>query len=327
MRFARLSVLGASLVIAACGGGEDFIGVGSDSDATLKIDSGNAMVAVRVSYEAAVDAGNLAGLGSGIGVSGSAQDGSAIAIQAADPSGLVLDVVSMVPFGPDVQFCNGVDDTDGTVTVSGDMEVPGTLTPGDTFDVQYDMCDQGTGEVIDGLIELTVGDFSGDLLTGQYQLAMDAVLTDLQVTTAADTVTGNGDSSITLDTTQAPFVSAGTSGSRLTMDASANSETLTNYSSSQTFDGNQVPAEYTLGAAGTLDSTQLTGIVEYATGPDFTGAGEDYPHSGTLTVTGDSSAVRLVAVDAIDVRIEIDGNGDGTFEETVNTTWDALVNP
>ena len=329
MKFARLSILGASLVIAACGGGGDgeLIGAGDNSAGTLEIDGSNATAAVRVSYEAATDAGNLAGLGGGAGFSAGVPGSSAIAVQASDATGRVLDVVSQIPFGPEVQFCNGVDDTDGTITLSGDIQVPGTFTQGDTFNIAYEMCDQGTGEVVDGLIELTVGDFTGDLLTGLYMIAMDAVITDLQVTTAADTVTGNGDSTVTLDTTQSPFVTAGVSGTSLTMDSNANSETLSNYSSSQTFDGNQFPPEYTLGASGTLDSTQLTGVVVYATSPDFTGSGENYPHAGVLTVEGNASMARLVAVDSTDVRIEIDTNGDGTVDETINTTWDALVNP
>lgn len=325
MKPARLNVLGASLIIAACGG-DDFVGVDTGSTETLKIDSGNAAVAVRVSYQAALDAGDLAGIGGGLGLSGSAPDGSAIAIQAADPGGLFLDVVSTVPVGPDVTFCNGVDDTSGTITVTGDIQTPGTLTPGDTFSIDYDMCDEGLGEIIDGLVELTIGDFSGDLLNGLYQVAMDAVLTNLQVTTATDSVTGNGDLSVTLDTTRAPLVTAGTSGTRLTMDANASSETLTNYSSSQTIDGNQSPADYALGAAGTLNSTRLTGTVTYATGPDFSGSGLDYPDAGRLTVNGDGSSARLVVLDNTNVRIEIDTDGDGTVDESVDMTWDVLVN-
>ena len=109
------------------------------------------------------------------------------------------------------------------------------------------------------------------------------------------------------------------------MDANASSETLSNYSSSQTYDGNQVPAEYTLAASGTLDSTQLPGPVRYATGPDFVGFGENYPQQGTLTVTGDASSARLVAVDAENVRIDIDADGDGVYEESIELLWSELT--
>ena len=111
------------------------------------------------------------------------------------------------------------------------------------------------------------------------------------------------------------------------MDASANPETLSNYSSDQTFDGNLNPAEYTLAAAGRLDSTQLPGVIDYSTGPNFAGFEASYPNTGELLVRGDASSVKLIAVDSTNVRIEIDSNDDGTVDETINTTWDELTSP
>ncbi len=323
MNWARLSVLGASLAIAACGGGGDAFGGGSQPSASFKIDSSNAVATSRTSYNAAVDSSDMAGIGGAAGFSAGAPGGFQAAAYARSASGRILDVISYVPFGPDVFPCAV---GQGTVTLSGDIAVPGTLTPGDSFRIEYDFCDEGAGEVIDGLIDLTVADFSGDLLSQMYLLAMDAVITDLQVATAADSVTGNGDATVTLDTLQAPFVEAGVAGTSLRLDANASSETLSNYTSRQTFDGNQVPAEYTLAASGTLNSTQLPGNVAYGTGPAFVGLGANYPHSGVLVVQGDASSVRLVAVDNQNVRIEIDTNGDGTVDETIEMTWDELVN-
>ncbi len=327
MNWARLSVLGISLAIAACGGGsgDPFSNGGTPPSASFKIDNSNAVATARASYNAAIDSSDLAGIGGGAGFSASAPGGLQTATHAREASGLILNVISYVPFALDPENC-GPDPSFGTITLSGDIAALGTLTPGDTFRVDYDMCDQGLGEVIDGVIDLTVVDFSGTLDPPLYMLAMDAVITNLQVVTAADTVTGNGDARVTLDTQQAPFVSAGVSGTSLTMDANASSETLRNYVSSQTFDGNQVPAEYTLAASGTLNSTQLPGDVTYGTDPEFVGLGENYPQSGSLLVRGDASSVRLVAVDDQNVRIEIDTNGDGTVDETLEMTWDEFAN-
>lgn len=322
MNWARLSVLGASLAIAACGGGGDAFGGGSQPSASFKIDGSNAVAASRTSYNAAVDSSDMAGIGGAAGFSAGTPGGFQAAAHVRNASGRILDVISYVPFGPDVFPCAV---GQGTFTLSGDIAVPGTLTPGDTFRIEYDFCDDGAGEVVDGLIDLTVVDFSGDLLNQLYLLAMDGVITDLQVATAADSVTGNGDATVTLDTLQAPFVEASVSGTNLRMDANASSETLRNYTSRQTFDGNQVPAEYTLAASGTLSSTQLPGDVTYGTGPGFVGLGENYPYTGVLVVRGDASSARLVAVDDQNVRIEIDTNGNGTIDDTIEMTWDELV--
>ncbi len=318
MNRAHLSVLLAAVAIAGCDSNATFVSSPEAPSNSFGIDSGNAVTTAQVAYAAALESGGLASVGGAAGLGAAAPNGSSIATRAIDPTGRALDIVSLIPFGPDVYPCG---DGVGTVTLSGDIEVPGTLTPGDTILIEYDMCDEGLGEVIDGTVDLTVVDFSGELLLQTYIVAMDAVLTDLQIVTPADTVTSNGDATITLDTQQAPLVEAGVSGTRVTMDANESSETLTNYSSYQSFDGGLVPTEYTFRASGTLDSTQLAGIVTYATGPDFLGFDLAFPHQGEFRVQGDASSVKLVAVDAENVRIEIDTNDDGTVDETINMTW------
>jgi hypothetical protein len=325
MKSARLIVLGGTLAIAACGGGDVFNQPEEPSGAA-RIDGSNGLTAARVSYEAALASGDLASVGGGAGLSSGSPDGSAKAVLEGPPGNMLLGAVSLVPFGPDVYPC-GDSAADGSFTVSGNLDNPPALTPGDTIRIEYEQCDEGFGEVVDGLVELTIRDFAGDLLAGSYLLAMDAALTDLQVRSIDDTVTSNGDATITLDTRAAPYIEAGVSGTSMTMVASAHSETLSNYSSDQTFDGNLDPAEYTLAAAGRLDSTRLPGVVNYSTGPNFTGFEASYPYAGELLVQGDGSSAKLIAVDSTSVRIEIDSNGDGTVDETINTTWDELVNP
>jgi hypothetical protein len=322
MRSSPVSLIALSLLVAGCGGGGSSTFGGTPPVATsFPIDGSNGVAVTRLSWEAAIASGGLADLGSAAGLSGSAPNGSAIANRASRDEGLLFDVVSMVPFGPDVFPCDG---GTGTVTVSGDIALPGTFTPGDNFLIEYDLCDEGFGEVIDGTISLTVRDFAGDIFLGTYLLGMDALVDALSVATAADTIVGNGDATITLDTTETPFIQANVSGASLTQDSLSSSETLRNYSSSQTFDGNQSPAVYTMDASGTLDSSQLPGDVVYSTETTFTGNEGEYPNTGVLLVRGDNSSARLVAVDATNVRIEIDSNGDGTADEIIEITWAEL---
>ena len=187
------------------------------------------------------------------------------------------------------------------------------------------MCDEGTGEVVDGLVGFTVGEFTGDLLTGAYMLSMDAVVTNLQVLTGTDTLTSNGDATVTLDTMVAQFIAAGTSGTSMTTDSNTSSETISNFQSHQSVDGNQQNLPYTMSASGTLNTTQLEGIVSYSTPLEFSGEGTDYPSEGVLLVQGANSSARLTAMDNVNVMIELDVNGDGETDQTINTTWDALT--
>lgn len=323
MRSAHSGLIALSLFVAACGGsgGASFGGTPPPVGSSIPIDGSNGVAVTRLSWEAAVASGGLADLGAAAGITGSTGNGSTIAERASRREGLLHDIISMVPFGPDVFPCDG---GTGAVTISGDLAVPGTLTAGDTFLIEYDLCDEGFGEVIDGTVSLTVNDFAGDLFLGTYLLGMGADVDALSVATASDTIVGSGDAAITLDTTDTPFITAGVSGTVMTQDSQSSSETLRNYSSSQTFDGNLIPAVYTMEASGTLDSSQLPADVVYSTEATFVGNEGEYPNTGVLLVRGDNSSARLVAVDATNVRIEIDSNGDGNADEIIELTWAEL---
>ena len=322
MRSSPISLIALSLLVAGCGGGGGSTFNGAPPvDSSFPINGSNAVAVTQLSWEAAVASGDLADLGGAAGLSGNAPSGTAIAERATRSEGLLFDVISMVPFGPDTFPCEG---GTGTYTLSGDVSGLGTLTPGDTFQIVYELCDEGFGEVIDGTVSLTVRDFSGDILLGTFLLSMDAVLDTLSVSTASDTIVGNGDATITLDTAETPYIEASVTGSVLTQDSLSSSETLRNYSSAQTFDGNLLPAIYTMNASGTLESSQLPGDVVYSTETTFQGNEGEYPSTGVLLMTGDNSSARLVAVDATNVRIDIDNDGDGTLDETIDLTWAEL---
>lgn len=322
MNRARLSVLSATVLIAACSSGSDEFSNGGPAAGTFDITVANGPTAARVAWESAVASGDFADLGGNLFLT-TAIPGGFSKPTLAQPAGFLANVMQKIPFGPEVSDCL----MSGTVTISGDIADPitPTLTTGDTFNVESDMCDDGVGEVVDGLIEFTVGDFSGDFVAGTFLLSMDAVVTNLQVTTATDTSTSNGDTTVSLDTSATPFVDAGTSGTSMTSDSNSSSATITNFQSNQTVDGNLQNLPFTMSASGTLNSTQLSGIVNYSTPTEFSGEGFSFPSAGVLLVEGASSSARLIAVDDVNVAIEIDINGDGVTDDTINTTWVALT--
>ena len=198
---------------------------------------------------------------------------------------------------------------------------PTRLSINDTFQVVYVACNDGVGEILDGTLDFTVGDFAGDLQAGTYMISMDVLATDFQVNAGGETTVSNGDATVALDTMQTPFIDVGTSGSAMRVDSSARSDILINYQSNQTVDGNVAPAPYTLSAAGSLDTTALNGSVRYSTIDTFQGVGTDFPSQGRLRVLGSGSSLDLVAIDNVNVDIEIDSNGDGTIDVTISTTW------
>ena len=323
MKIWQIGLLASATLIVACGGSSnDFGGGAPDTGNVTPIDSSNGVAAARHGYEAAVASGGIADLGQSRVFGSAPVDGYAIARQAMSAEDLALDVVSMLPFGPVVEQCLG---GTGTVTITGDIASLEGLAAGDTFLVEYDQCDEGMGEVIDGIVQLTVTDFSGDLFLGTYLVAMDAVVDSLVILTGTDTLTTDGDASITLDTMSIPFVATSVSGSSITRTSNAGTETLTNYRSEQTVDGNQDPPPFTMAASGTLDSSALGGSIDYSTETDFRGYVPGYPGEGVLLVEGSGSTARLVVIDDTNVRVDVDSNADGVVDASVDLTWDEFL--
>jgi len=332
MRRALIALLIPLLFIVGCGDSSKTIS-GHDIDlpppaAGFDIDAGNAMDITGVAYDAVVQSGELAGLAGGVG-SGS---GGGVLTKGSlnrQVGGVLSAVIQAVPLPPIAANCL----MSGTVTFTFDVVdlvvfATGVLSEGDTIFIEYLNCDDGFSEIITGTIDATVDSFTGDILSGVYAMTMTMNLTDFQLDIGSDVLTSNGDAIASLDTTAALFVSASVSGTSMTTDANTSSELLTNYSSAQTLDLNPDLTEYTMNASGTLDSSQLDGIIAYSTPVPFLGFDLNNPHQGQLLVTSENGSARLSAqLNAIDVIIEIYASNDGSGDpiDTINTTWAELA--
>lgn len=323
MKRVYLGILASSVLVGACGGGDDPFGVSGPDPVSdsFPITSDNGVNVARLSYEAALSSGGFAEIGD-LPVAAAPDDGSALPYIAPIGEDLMLDVISMIPFGPEEFECFA----DGSYFLSGDIADPFSPnpTPGDTYRIEYVNCNDSES-VINGVMDMTITDFSGDFALGTYMLAVDAVVTSLSIVTADDTYTGDGDTTITVDTTDAPFVSTSVSGTTMSESSNAGSRTLDNYGSTTTLDGNQVPEEFTMTAYGTLGSSELPAVVDYTTPTVFRGFVPAYPHEGELLAEGDNSTARLIVLDAEMVRVEIDDNADGVVDYSEDMTWDAFL--
>lgn len=322
MKLKNSMILISAVTVAACGGG----GGGAEltptppaASAPLVITAANGQSATFAAWESAQGSAGLSDLLSNSGfVSTGGQLKPTI-----EPTTDLVNVVNKIPFGPTTLPCQ----ISGSITVSGDLADPitPTLTEGDVINVDADNCDDGLGEVLDGQLGFSVDAFEGDLLSGLYNLTMSMTMNSLSVTAAGETLTSSGDATVMLNTLSAPSVSAQVSGSSLTTQNGAVTETLSNFLSAQSVDPGQMPAPYTLSSAGGLDSSRLSGSVEFSTPVTFSGFDNGYPQTGELLVTGASSSARLIALDAVNVRVEIDSDGDGTVDDVIDTTWAELT--
>lgn len=337
MKTSLVLTLSAISLLAACDGGNGITeakngnvggggpGPGPGTGATVVITNVNAVQVTNVSYQAALSSGALAGFSSGTGLLASAPGGIskinrslAISNTGGTPTANIVldDIVDDCPEG-------GMTTFSGEIADQANPLDPLTLTPGDSFNIFFQACNDGFS-IIDGNLFYEVNAFNGALETGLYSLTMTATFTSFQVTTDEDELVSNGDVTVRIDTRQLPYLEAEVSGNTLTIDGASSSMTMTNFSSLHAQDTGLEPFPFTQRSSGTIDSTSLSGVVSYATPVDFEGSDVDYPSVGEFLVTGSDSSARLVAIDNVNVRIDIDTDGDGTVDEMINTSWAAL---
>lgn len=52
---------------------------------------------------------------------------------------------------------------------------------------------------------------------------------------------------------------------------------------------------------------------------------QPYPYSGQMVVTGAGGSIEtIIVLGSINVRLEVDRNGDGTVDNVLDPSWDAI---
>lgn len=76
--------------------------------------------------------------------------------------------------------------------------------------------------------------------------------------------------------------------------------------------------------ASILDNKSITII----TPTPFKNAPSSYPLTGSMVITGANQAsIRIIAIDTNNAKVELDQNGDGTYEVNQIASWNDLINP
>jgi len=245
-------------------------------------------------------------------------------------SGLVFD--QLAALGPGTVAPTQVSCPDfGVATVSGELAAGGTYTPGDTLSAEFDTCTGGP-ESLGGAAELTIDSWQSSGFVGfppGYAVSFTATVTQLERTnTGIPTVTANGTFTHSFDGLSQPgalqlSVSAGTF---VVADATA-TRWLSAAQNSGTF-SNPAPGTFLFAASasGSLASSILAGSFTYETLAPLQSVSDNDPAtgpgSGQLKVTAaDGSSVTLVALDNLNVRLDIDLDGNGSVDESQFATW------
>ena len=315
--------------LSACGGGSGGFVEAPPGGGTneMVVSTANSKPAARAAYGSTTSNVDNGGMAGGGGIASTAPGGLQKFQFERTLQHLAGRAALQLEFGPLMQPCL----QSGSMTVSGDLVTGLPYSVGDTINIDATDCDDGLGEVINGRMEITIAAFSGDILFGPtYNIGMNVSLIDFEVATATDTKLSNGDSAITVDTTGTPLVVMSISGTSLTTVSNASTDIVSNFQTTQTVDTSVAveSAPYTLTSSGTIDSTQLGGVMVYSTPVTFQGAGSGYPFAGEMLISGANGAtIRLIALTETTVRIEVDADGDGVVDVdgTEDTTWEDIA--
>jgi hypothetical protein len=235
------------------------------------------------------------------------------------PSGAVLTETVLCDGGGSMQVT--LNDING----NEDVDPGESITMVATNCVEFD-------STVNGTIVMQITALSGDLEGDVYDLGVTMTLTNLSVAMAEGTTVGNGSMAMGMAMTGPHTGSLDLTFNDLTMTGTfggnAYSRTMWNFNIAESYAlvNNMFHGETVL--SGTLGSSALASkAVVLSTLQPMVSVGEDeYPSSGQILATGASgSKMRLTAQNATTVLIELDANGDDTYETMVTRPWSDLM--
>ena len=331
-RLARLAgVAGIAALLAACGGGGD----GDSGDplvpSAATITAANYEGVARQVLAATSYMGDATGLVTGAQVAPGPQALFGFARAQvrrlpglfASRSPLVTGVITEDSFE-----CTG----GGSVTVrQDDVNGNGRVDVGDSGSLTARNCVED-GATLSGALDIRFSAVNGDLDSDVYAATVSITLRDLRAATPAGNATGSGQFTLAISSANASTSALALEVSSLAVTGSfggtADTVTMQNFSlsSSTALAGGRLRTTTSVG--GTVGSNNLAGgTVTLATGsPLVQFEGDLHPFSGQITATGAArSQMRLTVQSATNVLLELDANGDGSFESSTVKTWASLV--
>ena len=312
-------VLGAGLsLVAACGGGGGGGGnppVVIAPDATIS--SQNAVEIAGDVVTGVLDTGELGAFGGSGLIGADSGAGPAMSKASATAANKGVNIILSAPFGPEVSPCA----MGGNVSVSGNLSSQDTLTPGDTITARFTICDDGEGEVVNGVLTLDVDTFDGDLLSGFVAIGVTMGFQGFSVTENGEITTVQGGLSVLIDTRNYPLSTFAMSSGSLSVTDGVETLVLSNFTTTATADESSQPPAFTFESSGRI-SVPTHGSVTYRVEEPFTGFGESDPDSGVLYIEGEMGAnITATVLSANQVQLEMDYDGNGSIDETVIVTW------
>lgn len=334
----RLRILACitSFVLASCGGGGGGSGgtggppIGGGGPQPVALTEGNAKPVAANALEASQNTAAVrgaTGLPTGVqletganvptllAIAGAARFAAAHAGSPGLPAGVAISETEVCALG-------------GTMTISGNVANPNVgLAAGDTVTLSTTACAFASGgatTVMNGQMSMTV--VSGTISTLPFHAVLATTATNLSVQSGGVTVVSNGDLRLdwnaTSATTQTLVATGNSLSNRISAGGTTRTTTMRNYTQSLAINGSIFTGS--LSATIETDSTRIgSTAVSYTIAtptPVVWNATTRTASAGVVRVTGADNSQLLLTINGNGTAtIQLDANGDGTFERTIPT--------
>ncbi|MBI3903996.1 MAG: hypothetical protein HY306_13810 [Nitrosomonadales bacterium] len=200
----------------------------------------------------------------------------------------------------------------------------GTLSIGETFYATLNNCIMTGGAPVNGSFSLVLSSATGTPGIGAWSASL--TMTFSNFASSGESITG--DMTFSISTNNSSDMNEVLSGSSFSVTNSTGKvATLSGYNYDMAY--NQSTLAYTFNATGTVSRSDLGGAVSFNTPSPLVGNfsnNPDNPVSGVFLVTGaNNSKLRMTAIDNISVQLEVDADGNGTYETSTTKTWAGIA--
>jgi len=218
----------------------------------------------------------------------------------------------------------------GSITTTlNDADNGQSLSGGDILTLTFNQCAESSDDAVNGVLTFTIGSVTSGP-GGNVQFSGSLAFVQLSATNGTHLANIQGSVGVAATITSTSSQLALTVGaSALTVTSSAPGYDTIVYEPGMqlivtTTDGALTQSDVTLNGAFTASS--IGGRVLVATVVPLRQLGSDAdPSSGQVVVTGASGTqLRVTALSATSVQLELDANGDGTYERSGVFAWDTI---
>ncbi len=218
----------------------------------------------------------------------------------------------------------------GDISIAwNDADSSNTVSTGDSTQITFNSCITGT-DTLSGSMSMAFNSVSGDWSLPGTAWSLDITLTakDLKDTwNSQSSETTNGTLSIERSSPDGVVISTKITGSVQSSGTDAGGDyayTINNVN--LTGRSNTATNAYSGSYNGDVNESDL-GAFSIVTSTEFSGVEPNEPNTGVARVTAnDGSSLTMTVLDATSISLEVDTDGDGTTDSTVNTTWAELDN-